>query len=193
MTAEKVKYTPGPLEVCEPGDYSDYAGDCVVVCGDGRRIAIFFGSGAEAKANARLFATSRILLEVLKLCAAGFTPYPGTSDLDNEQPIWLRITLGDYRRMGHIYCQSGDWAMNRIWHFLTQHQWRIASAAYVPPSHSVISPYSGLSRDEKLCGFGFTEIVEKCECGARRFATVFGNHSGLKSDSELVALERMMR
>jgi len=29
---------------------------------------------------------------------AGFTPDPGTSDLDNEQPIHLRTTLGWYRR-----------------------------------------------------------------------------------------------
>lgn len=83
--------------------------------------------------------------------------------------------------------------MKHIWHLLTQHQWRVASAAYVPPAHSVFSPCSGLSRDEKLCGFGFTEIVETCDCGARRFATVLGNHSGLKSDSELAALERMVR
>lgn len=49
---------------------------------------------------------SRLLLEALKVCAAGYTPDPGTSDLYNEQPIYLRITLGDYRRMGHIIAKA---------------------------------------------------------------------------------------
>lgn len=49
---------------------------------------------------------ARLLLEALKVCAAGFAPDPGTSDLGNEQPIYLRITLGDYRRMGHIISKA---------------------------------------------------------------------------------------
>src|ERR1035438_9729834 len=32
----------------------------------------------------------------------GFSPDPGTSDLDNEQPIFVRMTLGDYRAAAHL-------------------------------------------------------------------------------------------
>lgn len=60
------KYTRGPLEICDPGDYSDYDGDCIVVCGDDRRIAVFLGSGDEARANARLFAAASRLLNALR-------------------------------------------------------------------------------------------------------------------------------
>src|ERR1035438_7556390 len=33
---------------------------------------------------------------LIQLILAGFAPDPGTSDLDNEQPIFVRMTLGDY-------------------------------------------------------------------------------------------------
>ena len=33
---------------------------------------------------------------------AGYTYDPGSSDLDDEQPITLRITLGDYRELRHL-------------------------------------------------------------------------------------------
>lgn len=66
-TNEKVKHALGPMDVCEPGDYGDYGGDCVVVCGDDRRIAVFLGSGMEATANANLFAAAPELLEALKM------------------------------------------------------------------------------------------------------------------------------
>jgi hypothetical protein len=32
----------------------------------------------------------------------GFSPDPGTSDLDNEQPIFVRMTLGDYRAAAQL-------------------------------------------------------------------------------------------
>lgn len=32
----------------------------------------------------------------------GFTYDPGHSDLDNEQPITVRMTLGDYRRASQL-------------------------------------------------------------------------------------------
>lgn len=51
---------------------------------------------------------STIMLEMLKVCAAGYKPDPGTSDLDNEQRIYLRITLGDYRRMGHVIAKAEE-------------------------------------------------------------------------------------
>ena len=32
----------------------------------------------------------------------GYRYTPGDSDLDNEQPIWVRMTLGDYRRAARL-------------------------------------------------------------------------------------------
>jgi hypothetical protein len=40
-----------------------------------------------------------LLAKELKLVLAGFEEDPGTSDLDDEQPISVSITLGDYRRI----------------------------------------------------------------------------------------------
>jgi hypothetical protein len=41
--------------------------------------------------------------ETLRLAASklrdGFTYDPGHSDLDNEQPVWVRCSLGDWRRL----------------------------------------------------------------------------------------------
>jgi hypothetical protein len=44
----------------------------------------------------------RDVLPVLRAVAAGFTYDPGCSDLDNEQPITVRMTLGDYRRASRL-------------------------------------------------------------------------------------------
>ena len=44
---------------------------------------------------------SRMVVAVSPILVAirdGFTPDPGTSDLDNEQPIHITIPLGEYRR-----------------------------------------------------------------------------------------------
>lgn len=38
------------------------------------------------------------LMALLGKFVDGFKPDPGTSDLDNEQPIHVRVTLGDWRR-----------------------------------------------------------------------------------------------
>jgi hypothetical protein len=40
---------------------------------------------------------ARDVLTVLNTVCAGFTYDPGHSDLDDEQPIHVRMTLGDYR------------------------------------------------------------------------------------------------
>ncbi len=40
---------------------------------------------------------ARCSATVLRAVAAGFASDPGTSDLDNEQPITVRMTLGDWR------------------------------------------------------------------------------------------------
>jgi hypothetical protein len=38
-----------------------------------------------------------IALKILDAICKGFEEDPGTSDLYNEQPIHVRMTLGDYR------------------------------------------------------------------------------------------------
>ena len=42
------------------------------------------------------------LAEVRKLILSGFTYDPGHSDLDDEQPITVRMTLGDYRKVRNM-------------------------------------------------------------------------------------------
>lgn len=42
------------------------------------------------------------VLPVLKAMCEGFTYDPGHSDLDNEQPIIVHMTLGDYRRAARL-------------------------------------------------------------------------------------------
>ena len=37
-------------------------------------------------------------LDVMDAVKAGYDYNPGSSDLDNEQPIWVLMTLGDYRK-----------------------------------------------------------------------------------------------
>lgn len=104
MTAEKAKHTPGPWR-------TDPAANFCVFGPDDHRVSYCYSahsdrSDEEAAANASLISLSPIMLEMLKLLQAGYTPDPGTSDLYNEQPIYLRITLGDYRRMGHIISKA---------------------------------------------------------------------------------------
>lgn len=41
---------------------------------------------------------ARNAVTVLAPFLAGFVPDPGTSDLDDEQPIWIHATLGEYRK-----------------------------------------------------------------------------------------------
>jgi len=51
---------------------------------------------ATAEQQVRFLA--RDVLPIVKAVCEGFTPDPGTSDLDNEQPIHVCIPLGEYRR-----------------------------------------------------------------------------------------------
>lgn len=60
------KHTPGPWEACEPGDYSDYGGDSIVVLGNDMRITVVQGSRQEDLANARLIAAAPELLAAAK-------------------------------------------------------------------------------------------------------------------------------
>lgn len=45
---------------------------------------------------------SRDVLPLLDAVCNGFTTDPGTSDLYDEQPIHVSITLGDYRRASRL-------------------------------------------------------------------------------------------
>ena len=45
------------------------------------------------------------IFSLLQVIENGFTYDPGHSDLDNEQPIVVRITLGDYLRANCLYHQ----------------------------------------------------------------------------------------
>jgi hypothetical protein len=44
----------------------------------------------------------RDVLPVLQAVCAGYTYDPGSSDLDDEQIIHARMTLGDYRRASRL-------------------------------------------------------------------------------------------
>jgi hypothetical protein len=46
------------------------------------------------------------LYDAAKVFRDGFTYDPGHSDLDNEQPIHVRVTLGDWRRL--------DWELRQL-------------------------------------------------------------------------------
>lgn len=62
----EAKHTPGPFTPCDPGDYSDYGGNSIVIIGDDRRIAVVLGKDKESKANAALFSAAPDLLAALK-------------------------------------------------------------------------------------------------------------------------------
>jgi hypothetical protein len=51
---------------------------------------------ATAEQQVRFLA--RDVLPIVKAVCEGFTPDPGTSDLDDEQPVHITIPLGEYRR-----------------------------------------------------------------------------------------------
>lgn len=54
------EHYPGPWTVCEPGDYGDYDGRCIVILGDHSsvRIAVVLGDSDESKATAKLMGNS---------------------------------------------------------------------------------------------------------------------------------------
>lgn len=45
---------------------------------------------------------SRDVLPVLRAVCKGYTYDPGSSDLDDEQVVHVRMTLGDYRRASRL-------------------------------------------------------------------------------------------
>ena len=66
-------------------------------------MTIFHGRVAELRAVAKSIDR---LLERLRfaenLILSGFDDNPGVSDLDDEQPITVRMTLGDYRKVRNM-------------------------------------------------------------------------------------------
>jgi len=42
------------------------------------------------------------LLHLLRKVQAGFQADPGHSDLDNSQPIYIRLELGNYREINQL-------------------------------------------------------------------------------------------
>jgi hypothetical protein len=42
------------------------------------------------------------LLTLLRKVQVGFTPGPGTSELDNSEPIPVWLELGDYRKINQL-------------------------------------------------------------------------------------------
>lgn len=61
-------HTPGAWAACEPGDYSDYDGNCIVVLGydSSIRVAVVLGTSEESIANARLIAAASSMLNALE-------------------------------------------------------------------------------------------------------------------------------
>lgn len=49
----------------------------------------------------------RDVLPVINAVANGYRYTPGDSDLDDEQPIQVLMTLGDFRRATRLHCELG--------------------------------------------------------------------------------------
>lgn len=58
--------------------------------------------GVCATPDQQLHFLIRDVLPVLRAVADGYTYDPGSSDLDDEQPITVRMSLGDYRRASRL-------------------------------------------------------------------------------------------
>ena len=56
----------------------------------------------KAIAEQQLGFLMRDVLPLLEATVAGYHYDPGDSDLDNEQPINVRLTLGEYRRASRL-------------------------------------------------------------------------------------------
>lgn len=71
------KGTPMPWEAADPGDYADYDGNCIVILGDDKRIAVVMGTSNESKDDARLIASAPELLEALEYCVSALSRVRG--------------------------------------------------------------------------------------------------------------------
>ena len=59
----------------------------------------------KATSKQQLGFLSRDILPALLAITEGYDYTPGDSDLDDEQPIHVRMTLGDYRRARRVASQ----------------------------------------------------------------------------------------
>ncbi|WP_244130846.1 hypothetical protein [Burkholderia pyrrocinia] len=66
----QTNHTPGSWDACEPGDYLDYDGNCIVILGSDIRICVVLGVSDESKATAQLIAASPDLATALRLVAS---------------------------------------------------------------------------------------------------------------------------
>ncbi|RQZ31561.1 hypothetical protein DIE14_01195 [Burkholderia sp. Bp9017] len=67
---DMIKHATGPWEACEPGDYLDYDGNCIVVLGEDIRICVVLGTSDESKATAQLIAAAPDIVTALRLVAS---------------------------------------------------------------------------------------------------------------------------
>jgi len=58
--------------------------------------------GVRTTSDQQLGFLIRDVLPVLQAVTAGYDYNPGSSDLDDEQPITVRMNLGDYRRASRL-------------------------------------------------------------------------------------------
>lgn len=98
----EVKFTAGPWEASDPGDYGDFDGDCRVVCGDDMRIAVVHWHlgkmRVENDANAHLIAAAPCLYEA----GVGIMPdgvYFDNPNVSDDLVIPLDVTMGELRAM----------------------------------------------------------------------------------------------
>jgi hypothetical protein len=78
----------------------------------------------------------------------------------------------------------------RFRHRFGGHNWKLVSAVFNKP---IGLPYFPSGPDQEQAAWGFTEVLEQCECGARRNSRAIGDHTSIKSAAELADLERLMR
>lgn len=99
-----MSYTPGPWSVVDKSMNEFWRGDGTEILAAHGRIADCGCDGLRlietCRANARLIAAAPTLLEALRTFVDAYAKNvdPGTADLDDEQPIAVRATLGDFRK-----------------------------------------------------------------------------------------------
>lgn len=69
----EAKHTPA-WEVCNPGDYADYAGRSIVILSGDSKIIVVLGDDKKAVAIAHLIAAAPEMLEALKWAATVIRP-----------------------------------------------------------------------------------------------------------------------
>ena len=75
----------------------------------------------------------------------------------------------------------------RLWHVLTSHHWRIVSRAFNPPFRYAVI----FDESDRQAAWGFTEILESCDCGVRRRKRLIGNHATEPATDELSELRKI--